>query len=72
MQEFFRAAVRALDTGEAVHGISVIKEPAHDTLRHIAQRTAGMLEMLFVGADKVPPKMGSGRRFEFFATVSTI
>ena len=38
-----------------VHGIPTIKEPAHQTLRHTAQRTTGVLKLPFIGADKVLP-----------------
>lgn len=55
MQQFFRATARALDTGEAVHGIPAIEEPVHHAPGHTAQRPAGMLETLFIGAEEVPP-----------------
>ena len=51
MQEFFGAAARAPDAGEAVHEIPAIEVPVHHTIRHTAQRAAGVLETFFIGAD---------------------
>ena len=55
MKQSLRATARTLDAGEAVRGVPAIEEPVHDTLRRAAQRTAGVLKALFMGADKVLP-----------------
>jgi len=55
MKQSLRATARTLDTGEAVLGVPAIEEPVHYTLRHAAQRTAGALKALLIGADEVLP-----------------
>jgi len=40
---------------EAAHWVPAIEEPVHDTFRRATQRTGGLLESLFIGADKVLP-----------------
>jgi hypothetical protein len=55
MQQPLRSTRGALDPGEAVHRVPAIEKPLHDTLRRSAQRAAGLLESLFIGADKVLP-----------------
>jgi hypothetical protein len=53
MKQSLRAAARTLDTGEAVRGVPAIEEPVHYTLRRAAQRAAGALKALLIGADEV-------------------
>ena len=55
MKQSLRATARTLDAGEAVRRVPAIEEPVHYTLRCAAQRTAGVLKALLIGADKVLP-----------------
>jgi hypothetical protein len=55
MQQPLRSTRGALDPDEAVHRVPAIEKRLHDTLRRSAQRPAGLLESLFIGADKVLP-----------------
>lgn len=55
MKQSFRATARAPDAGEAVRGVPAVREPIHYTLHRAAQRTAGVLESILIGADEVLP-----------------
>jgi len=55
MKQPLRTALGTLDAREAAHWVPAIEEPVHDTFRRATQRTGGLLESLFIGADKVLP-----------------